>query len=165
MAALFIILYIHDINRKLSVDMAAPPQHALSSGHMIFTKSRHQRMEYMHTYISPSSPSTHSEFRNQKAARARCCWAQTMTGSSSSSASRRLWTRAPETGTRSAWGRSGCGSGRSGHRRSRCVTRQCIQLRFAQSSQGGHLQGGFPLARAHQRRPVPQPVTDEKVHG
>jgi hypothetical protein len=45
------------------------------------------------------------------------------------------------------------------------VTRQCIQLRFAQSSQGGHLQGGFPLARAHQRRPVPQPVADEKVHG
>jgi hypothetical protein len=70
--------------------------------------------------------------------------------------------RALAIGMHSTLGRSECGSGRSGRQKSRCVIHQCIQLRFAQSSQGGHLLGGFPLARAHQKRPVPQPVPTKK---
>ena len=71
--------------------------------------------------------------------------------------------KAQETGMRSTLGHNECGSGRSGHQRLLCVIHRCIQLHFAQSSQGGRLLGDFPLVRAHQKRLVPQPVT-MKVH-
>ena len=117
--------------------------------------------------ILPPPPSFFSlppfqQFRKPMGAMAGCCWPRT--ASSSASVSRRWWRRAPGIATRSALGHSGCGSGRSGHRRWRSMIHRCIQSRSAQSFQGRYLLGGYLHDHGHRRTHVLQPVKHSNVH-
>ena len=100
--------------------------------------------------------------RKPMGAVAGCWWV--LTSSSSSWVSRRWWKRAPETVPRSALGRSGCGSGNPGHRRSRSVIPRWTLSHSVQSFQGGWLLGGFLLGRAHRRMHAPHSVDQHKVN-
>lgn len=101
-------------------------------------------------------------FRKPMEEVAGCWWV--LTSSSSSWVSQRWWKQAPETATRSALGRSGCGSGHPGHQRSQSAIHQCTQLHSVQSFQGGCLLGGFLLGHARRRMHGPHSVDQHKIN-